>query len=237
LEQVPPPRPERSNDPDPVGARIQGPQLALRPEECLVPWPCRLFEVDALAGLKWQPAGRSFRLVAEQGTVGQEQPGWWFFGPYGQGVPDLFEEIWSLTPDKVARLPEPPPSRPGDAIEFSRVPATVGPPGGLLERAGSNAAGAIVSFFESRTWSLGTGGRFLLSRLLLHLDRVRAALARGDDPGIQRGLRAHLWADHRPSPHSEGRGRLGQADRLTSPHSCRWWFGGLLVDVPGAACR
>ena len=155
-------RPPRGPESPMFGVRVSvAHRVCTRPEDT-GGWPVRLFELAAVDDLRWEPRrGRDgFDLLGSTGAIGNEIASWRLFGPHGEGAPELIEAIWALTPDQVARLPEPVPRCSSDAIEVIGNSLLISAPGGELERAAQNATGAIVRFFEARTWSLGIGGGF-----------------------------------------------------------------------------
>ncbi len=164
-----------------VGDRV-GPLAFLchRPEDLVGGWPCRLYDLRELVGLRrdaeelglrngqrvldvHDPFGRREGsrgratpgwLVADEATITAELPGWRYFGPHAEGVPGVLDAIWRLDPARIATLtvPEGSTSK-GEQIPIPLLPASPG-----LERGASNAFSACWTFFESRSWTVGEGG-------------------------------------------------------------------------------
>lgn len=161
--------------------------LRSRPEDVGEPWPCRVFELADVVNLRWEATvpgsfglrGDALRaaterfersgglskpgvhrwLTADSGVIVRELPGWRYFGPFGERVPGILEEVWGLNPGLVAALPDPPARAASDPLERITIPVLPAPDGELA-RAGSNARAAVVHFFESRSWASNAGGGF-----------------------------------------------------------------------------
>jgi hypothetical protein len=223
-------RPPATDSLLPPGAST-GPQqyLRTRPEDVGAAWPCRVYELGDVVNLRWSATvpgsygltGEALRkatekfersgglnkpsvfrwLSADDATIAGELPGWRYFGPHGERVPDILEEIWTLDPARVAALPEPPARGASDALEKITTPVLPAP-AGELERAASNASSAVIGFFESRSWATGAGGGFYyrgcyftwvvsdprwLAAMGLALNAVRAAVTGpAMDPAVRR---------------------------------------------------
>lgn len=125
-----------------------------RPEDLGHGYPMHLYELRDVAELQWANTPVYRYLVASDAIVASELPAWRFFGPHGEGVPEVLEGIWTLTAERVSDLVVPPGDRP-----WERIPIP------LLEfphddRGASNAASTVMWWTESKSWSVGSGGGF-----------------------------------------------------------------------------
>jgi hypothetical protein len=132
-----------------------------RPEDVPVGWPCRIYELDHLVGLRWGRLNgkpQTWRVV-DRATIAAEIPAGLYFGPNGAQVPDLLEAIWTLDPARVAKLEVPALESDRLPMEQIPIPLLVAPKGSLQDGA-RRAASAVMEHFESRSWAAGAGGGF-----------------------------------------------------------------------------
>ena len=158
--EKPPQRPAAGDPPAGIGDHI-GPQdfLHERPEDVFPPpWPLWLYEIGDLEDLPWsEPGRRKPYPVASDATIIRELPAWRYFGPHGDGVPEILEQVWTLDRVRIASLGFPPADhKPG------RIPiATLVVPENA--RGPENARFEVARWMESRSWVSGSGGGWYYS--------------------------------------------------------------------------
>jgi hypothetical protein len=120
-------------------------------------YPVRIYELEGVAGLRREGLSKRLQyLVADDALVARELPAWWYFGPHGEGVPEVLDAIWTLDPERVSRLVVPPGDHPFEQIP---IPLLAYPKD---DRGAYNAAGAAMNWTENRSWAAGQqGGGFL----------------------------------------------------------------------------
>jgi hypothetical protein len=225
LGEKPPQRPPSGALTLAVGDHV-GPLRFLheRPELVFPPgWPLWLYEIADVVDLRWSdPNHRWPHSVASDATVIREIPAWRYFGPHGEGVPEILEQIWALDPDRIASLEVPP-----GGHEFGRVPMeTLRAPED--EPGPRNASFEVGQWMESRSWVAGVGGgwhysgcyfiymvtdpHWLVAMGLAHNAAVAlAARDRFDPATVDAAIRA--WQDLVDTTES----RAGRAVSLSSP--------------------
>ncbi len=134
-----------------------GRDLLLHPELAIHGWPLRLYELRDLGGLEWKQdhPGQSPRLCARSAVIDREVPDWRYFGPYGDGIPELLEQVWRLDPQRIAALGPTRVVMP-EAIPIPLLPKPDGPAGNGVQ----NAVGCAMNWVETRSWVAGVGGGF-----------------------------------------------------------------------------
>jgi hypothetical protein len=130
--------------------------LLLEPERATVGWPLRLYELRDLEGTGWEDDSRGSWFYAMSAVVGREAEAWRYFGPHGDGIPELLEQVWRLEPQQVAALG---PARPPRCPEAIPIPL-LAKPGGIVQRGVQNAVECVMNWTENRSWAVGDGGGF-----------------------------------------------------------------------------
>lgn len=160
LDEKPPQRPPAGDPPFAVGDHI-GPLRFLidRPENVITLWPLWLYEIGDLVDLvdlRWSKQGRvrPYPPVASDATIVREIPAWRYFGPRGEGVPEVLEQIWTLDPARIAALEVPPGRYKPRHIPIEMLDPPDNEPGP------GNATSFVRMWMESRSWVSGVGGDF-----------------------------------------------------------------------------
>jgi hypothetical protein len=121
-----------------------------------VGYPLRIYELRDVAGLRREGQHDRWQyVVADDAVVERELPAWRYFGPYGEGVPEVLEGIWNLDPDRVTRLVVPPGEHKFEQIPIPlfQVPKD--------DHGVENAASMVMRWTENTSWAKGSvGGGF-----------------------------------------------------------------------------
>jgi hypothetical protein len=125
-----------------------------------MPYPSRVYAVRAIRGLRWERYnGRGFwQLRFDEGVVAEELPAWLAFGPHGQHVAEILEQVAALTPERVRALPVP--------AENARLRIPVelvdDPVDHPLRDAARRASSTAMVWTENRGWAVDpdAGGHY-----------------------------------------------------------------------------
>jgi hypothetical protein len=205
LDEIPAARAEIGSPTLAPGDHV-GPLRHLRglPMDVTPGYPLRLYELSGVVGLRHEGNGDYRYLVADDAAVAQEVPAWRYFGRFGEDVPDILEGIWTLDQARVSRLVVPPGERPFERIPVPLLPVPAN------ELGARNAAGATMTWTETKSWAAGHGGGFyyrgcyftyivsdpqwLMAMGLAYNAAVATALGPGLAPDVRR-IALAAWAD------------------------------------------
>ncbi len=133
---------------------------SLKMERFGMPYPSRTYAVRDIRGLRWQRFnGRGFwELRYDEAVVAEELPAWLAFGPNGEQVVDILEQVAALTAERVQGLPVP-----AEPTKF-RIPVDVvaDPVGHPLREAAQRASSTAMVWTENRGWAVDprAGGHY-----------------------------------------------------------------------------
>ena len=133
---------------------------SLRTEPFGSSYPSRTYEVRHVTGLRWERLnGRGMWVLRyDLGVVTEELPAWLTFGPNGEHVAEIIEQVASLTLDQVRALPVPA-GLPQRRIPVDLLPDPVSSP---LRDVARNASSTAMVWTENRGWAIdaGAGGHY-----------------------------------------------------------------------------
>jgi hypothetical protein len=122
-------------------------------------WRSWLWEVSDIEGLRWEPSGpprdRNWQIAFDRVRLGPELPAHQLLGPNGEAVAQVLDDILTLDPGRIMRLPvEPSLPRfliPGDSVDAG--------PDQPIER---SALGVAAVWLEALGFTLGdeAGGHY-----------------------------------------------------------------------------
>lgn len=125
-----------------------------------MPYPSRTYAVRDIRGLRWERFNeRGFwQLKYDEGTVAGELPAWLAFGPNGERVAEILEQVATLAPGQVSAL-----DVPAGLPRFRSPVALLDDPVGHPYRdAARRASSTAMVWTENRGWATdpNAGGHY-----------------------------------------------------------------------------
>ena len=145
-------------EPRETGSPDRGWSLRLQPFGTT--YPSRIYEVRDITGLRWERLnGRGMWVLHyDKGVVTEELPAWLSFGPHGEDVASVIEQVACLSLDRVRALPVP------TGLPLRRIPVDLlpDPVGSPLREAARLASSTAMVWTENRGWAIdaGAGGHY-----------------------------------------------------------------------------